>query len=275
MYQNNKINISGLEINISERCNLNCKGCDHAMSMIESKIIPISELVTNLVNASRYFHSNTLRIIGGEPLLHPELAELIFEFSQIGIANSIELWTNGTLLKNVKKENWNLLDGLVISSYPKINLKLTNAYLNDLSNKFNVWINIRNCDTFSWSMGYKKHHNKIAKILHDSCRESSTCNTIRNGKFYKCVQSAFAEDRLETAVEDFKDDGIILSGSLKAFNKKYQEYMWSDIPINACHFCFGEYGDQFPHILENKSNNYNKEATFNEGFILPRWLINK
>lgn len=265
---NSKININGLEINISEQCNLCCKGCDHGMDIITPQHIPLPALLVDLKNASRYFHSKTLRIIGGEPLLHPDLSQIIHDFQAINIADSIELWTNGLLLDNVSKTNWELLGGIIISKYPNILNPWDSATLKEIADKYKVWIHVRDCNTFSWSMDNKKNTMVTAKIMHNSCRESATCHTIRNGKFYKCVQSAFAKDRLFSSGVIFDDDGIELHDSNNFF-KKFENHMWSNNPLNACYYCLGEFGAKFPHEqIAYKKNNI-KEINFDSHFIIP------
>lgn len=264
-----KINVSGLEINISEKCNLKCKGCDHGMDIIAPKIIPLSKLLQDVTKASEFIHAKSLRIIGGEPLLHPELSKVIFEFFKVKIADSIELWTNGLLLKDVSKRNWEFIDGIVISKYPGINYSFDMTLLEELSNKFNLWFNIRDSKTFFWSMGSKRHSFKTASFLHNSCRELSTCNTIRDGKFYKCVQSAFAKERLNNYGIELNDDGVSLYKDSMGLIKRINNHIWSNTPLNTCYYCLGEYGDQFQHQQKKSSSSNNNIVSFSPDFILP------
>ncbi|NHZ86075.1 MAG: radical SAM protein [Planctomycetia bacterium] len=262
------ININGLEINISEQCNLRCKGCDHGMDVITPQNIPLPNLLQDVQKASQYFHTKTLRIIGGEPLLHPELSQIIQDFQNTHIADSIELWTNGLLLDNISKTNWELLNGIVISKYPNTSNTWDNKYLKAIAEKYNVWIHVRDSNTFSWSMYLKKNTMDTARILHNSCRESATCNTIRKGKFYKCVQSAFAIDRLLYYGIKLDDDGIELHNS-NNFIEKIENHIWSNNPLNACYYCLGEFGAKFPHE-QNTNEKYNiEEINFDNHFISP------
>lgn len=268
MKQKSIINVNALEINISEQCNLKCKGCDHGMDVITPRNIPLPKLLLDIQKASQYLHAKTLRIIGGEPLLHPELSQIIQVFQKKHIADSIELWTNGLLLDNISKTNWELLNGIVISKYPNISNTWDNKYLKAIAKKYNVWIHVRDSNTFSWSMYLKKNPFDIARILHNSCRESATCNTIRNGKFYKCVQSAFAKDRLLYNGIVIDDDGIELHNSDNII-KKIQNHLWSNNPLNACYYCLGEFGAKFHHE-QNTNEKYNiEEINFDNHFIIP------
>ena len=268
MKSKDKININGLEINISEKCNLRCKGCDHGIDVIKPQNIPLEILIRDIQKASQYFHTKTLRIIGGEPLLHPELSQIIQDFQATHIADSIELWTNGLLLDSVSKINWELLDGIVISKYPNTSNIWNNNSLKVLADKYNVWLHVRESNTFSWSMDLKKNNIHTARILHNSCRESAACHTIRNGKFYKCVQSAFAKDRLLYYGIDLDDDGIELHNSNNFF-EKFKNHMWSNNPLNACYYCLGEFGAKFSHEQISHNNNNIDEINFDSHFIIP------
>lgn len=264
---NNKINISGLEINITEKCNLNCKGCDHSMGIISPKHIPFSKLIEDIKKASEYFHSRTIRIIGGEPLLHPHLSKIIHDIYAINIANSIELWTNGIFLHKVSTQNWEFLDGIVISRYPNIFTEYDNLTLRKIVNKYNIWVHIRDCNTFSWSTSHQKNSMEVAKILHNNCKESSTCHTIRDGKIYKCVQASFAKDRLNSIGISIDDDGIDLFCS-NNFRQEFFNHMWQKHPLNACSFCVGEFGAKFPHTKVMDKEFYKKQGgNFDANFI--------
>jgi organic radical activating enzyme len=238
------------------------------MDIFATQNIPLETLVLDIQKASQYFHTKTLRIIGGEPLLHPNLSQFIQDFKAIKIADSIELWTNGTLIDFASKSNWELLDGIVISKYPNISNPWDSESLTEISKKYNVWIHIRDCKSFSWSINCERNNINIAKILHNNCREAATCHTIRNGKFYKCVQSAFARDRLALNTVLIEDDGIELHSSNNIF-EKIEKHLWSKVPLNACYYCLGEFGARFPHEQNSHKMNYAEEINFDSHFITP------
>lgn len=235
---------------------------------MEYKPILFENIVSDIKKASRYFKSRVIRIVGGEPLLHNKLSDIIEICHKSKIANSIELWTNGILLKTSSKINWDLLDGIIISKYPEINYDWQSEDINKLAKKYKIWINIRNCDRFVWSLNLTRNSTKLANALFNNCRECSMDHTIRNGKIYKCVQSAFIQDRLKQNRINIIDDGLtLLSRPLKNINK-IKRYMTRVTPLNACYYCFGDFGDDFMHQQYNSEGHtlsYNPK--FNRNFF--------
>ncbi len=173
IYESSKMRLGALEINITEDCNLNCKGCDHAMGILPKRHISVNEILDGIRTLSLVMNVRVLRIIGGEPLLHPNLTELLKNIKQIPFADYVELWTNGTLLERLSQESWDCLDGIVISRYPEQKYMWTNSDLRKYSNKFNTWIHIRKCANFQWSHKYKKTESfSLVKMLYATCREA-------------------------------------------------------------------------------------------------------
>ena len=89
-------NIDFAWIEITQRCNLYCRHCYEG----SSKNVEISDMTMQdfetAVNALHSIDIKRIQLVGGEPLIHPQIAEMIkiakdtFEF--------VEVYTNGTLL---------------------------------------------------------------------------------------------------------------------------------------------------------------------------------
>lgn len=89
-------NINFAWIEITQRCNLYCRHCYEG----SSKNVEISDMTMQdfetAVNALHSIDIKRIQLVGGEPLIHPQIAEMIkiakdtFEF--------VEVYTNGTLL---------------------------------------------------------------------------------------------------------------------------------------------------------------------------------
>jgi ABC-2 type transport system ATP-binding protein len=64
------------EIHLTDKCNLNCAGCLHFSSLCdEADFLDISEYEKDLQRISQLTEGKIadIRILGGEPLLHPEV----------------------------------------------------------------------------------------------------------------------------------------------------------------------------------------------------------
>lgn len=88
-----------LDVHAVEHCNLNCKGCSHFAPIAAPKFLDPTELGKNLSKLSKFQSSfYALQILGGEPLLHPRLAEIMDVSRRYFDKIRITLMTNGILL---------------------------------------------------------------------------------------------------------------------------------------------------------------------------------
>lgn len=99
-----------LEISIVEYCNLNCKGCSHFSPLANSDdFVELDEFKRDVVRIAELLpHIYKIRLLGGEPLMHPNLNEVIEFTRQWYPYSEIHIVTNGLLLLKREKdlENW-------------------------------------------------------------------------------------------------------------------------------------------------------------------------
>lgn len=93
-----------LEYHVADHCNLNCKGCFHFSSLVESKEFPAFEQFKMDINRLNELFDNIgiIRLMGGEPLLNPELPRFISEARKAFPKAKIHLLTNGILYKKME-----------------------------------------------------------------------------------------------------------------------------------------------------------------------------
>lgn len=271
--ENSLLYVAAIEINVTERCNLKCMGCDHAMGFIPERHIGLADIDKDLKGLKNVVHARTVRVIGGEPLLHPEFENIVKSIHRESVADYIELWTNGTLLHKMPAKAWEYINGIIISKYPERQYSWTPLTLGEYANRYDVWIHVRDCSQFTWSHQFRPVGGPdLIKILYANCREASICHTIRNGKFYKCVQSAFAHDRLKAGGVTIEDEGIPLHNNSQV-RKEIELHLRSNVPLKACSYCFGEFGDTFVHQeMQSRSLGIYTQAAFDPNFILPESL---
>jgi len=97
--------ISYLRISVIDRCNLSCFYCTPAADGCRSVMgdaLKLDELV-RIVRAAALCGVSKIRLTGGEPLLRPDLVELVKNISSIPGITDISLTTNGALLKKLAR----------------------------------------------------------------------------------------------------------------------------------------------------------------------------
>jgi molybdenum cofactor biosynthesis enzyme MoaA len=88
-----------LEIHLVDHCNLNCKGCGHFSTLSSPSFLDILDFEKDLKQLKKHFEFlGQLRLMGGEPLLHPKCAVFFNVARRVFGDARISLVTNGILL---------------------------------------------------------------------------------------------------------------------------------------------------------------------------------
>ncbi len=85
-----------LTIAVTAYCNLRCNGCRYGRDFMPGQQLSLS-MVRTLLDDGKAAGVETVRLYGGEPLLHPDLAAMVRHAIDIGLSPYIT--TNGLLLR--------------------------------------------------------------------------------------------------------------------------------------------------------------------------------
>jgi len=116
--------LSYIVLKILDHCNLRCKGCDHFAAIARRHFVSLESIQGDLGRMADLFDRDVARIgvMGGEPLLHPELKQILAETRRHFPNTVIQLVTNGILLMRQDEEFWSVCreNGIVIvnTRYP-------------------------------------------------------------------------------------------------------------------------------------------------------------
>lgn len=89
-----------LEYHITDHCNLNCKACEHYSSLVTHPVFACFDefkLGLSLLK-QRISDIGTIRLLGGEPLLNPEINRFIEYTRHLYPKSDIYIVTNGSLI---------------------------------------------------------------------------------------------------------------------------------------------------------------------------------
>ncbi len=208
MNSQNKLNY--LEVSLVEHCNLNCKSCSHFSPIARKEFIDPVQLTRDFARLGELFEDRIklLRLMGGEPLLHPRLPEILTISRRFFPETHIQLVTNGLLLPKMPEEFFescrrNTID-IHITVYP-----IKNGY--DL-----IWQTLSEKEmsysVASHSNGIKKtfHHLVIDKAGGHNAEENfhtyctcSKCTNLSKGKLFLCPVRASIRHFTEYFRESF------------------------------------------------------------------------
>ncbi|MCR5356765.1 MAG: 4Fe-4S cluster-binding domain-containing protein [Lachnospiraceae bacterium] len=101
---NDKPAFSYIEYHIADHCNLKCKGCGHLSNVVEEKFGDYELYKKDLLRLKELFWNITkIRLLGGEPLLNPELEKFIIISREMFPASDIRVVTNGLLIPSANE----------------------------------------------------------------------------------------------------------------------------------------------------------------------------
>lgn len=229
-----------LEIHITDHCNLNCKSCTHYSPISKENFLNLESLIDDLniikhKGIVNYFHE--IRLLGGEPLLNPDIIEIIKKIRQIIPSKKIVLVTNGLLLKKMPNDFFKCCSKnniiICITKYPG------NVNYNEIKN----CISKRGVECFFYDdrttnnsfYESKLSYNKRSKLKNFYKCFDQSCWQIKGGKLFSCPQVAYVDilnNRLHNKFKKEKSDYI----KLKDINRwKLLKYRF--LPKSFCQYC--------------------------------------
>jgi organic radical activating enzyme len=228
----NKILLPVLEIHVTDHCNLNCKGCSHFSNIADKYFITAEELKQSLTIAAKKFRILSFAFVGGEPLLHPNLAELLSIARDILPGTRLVITTNGLLINSMPQNLW---DSIIknnvyidVSKYP-INSSSFSALLDEIAQR-NVLGHVYVKNYFRKYLNLKG--NSSRHLTYEQCY-AKHCVLIKGNFLYKCPFSLYVkyfnkkyEQRIPVS------EGLNLK---TASNRKIKYFL--NNPIEGCSYC--------------------------------------
>lgn len=261
------------EVNIVEHCNLKCRSCTHLSPVLPKHFVDPGDLSSDLTTLARSYHATVLKILGGEPLLHPNLLDVITAARESQVAEKMEIWTNGLLLPRMERRVWEAVDSVRISLYPGRSLKQHQLdRCIDLARRNNVPIRYKRYQTFQESYSEQGTDDpSLVKKIYATCNEAHRwrCHTVANGWFFKCPQSYMIPKGMSLGPEATYLNGLKIDDSPE-FRDRLLSYLTSPEPLPACRNCLGSAGKWFEHQQVRQEEFRPAQCHATEDLIHPR-----
>lgn len=231
---------------ITEFCSLKCKYCGEFTPYIphpehldmELCIRPIQRITKILERIQ------TITIIGGEPLLHPQLTEICRKLLKISNVGVFSVVSNGTIMPS--EELLELIAAsknrlvLNISDYGKYNTKI-----DSIRKKAKEYgINIEKVrENGLWDKGHipekRGRSREDNRNLYATCISTDVCPFMFRGRLYKCMTAGIGErfgftPFIEKDSIDFYSEDI----DLKNLKEIFTEFITMTDSITACDYCY-------------------------------------
>ena len=212
-----------------------------------------AELARDLALAAAVLAPRVFKLVGGEPLLHPELAVLARAARASGIAPTISLTTNGLLLARAPDAVWEAVDAITISVYPRVGLRDDDrARITARAAEHRVTLNWKQQDHFV-VMDRATPCDDPAEnaAVFDRCWIRERCHLLRRGAFYTCTRPVhFRSHRGDAA--GLSGDGLRLHDG-PTMRDELLAYLTRAAPLATCSLCHGGDAPTAPHRLLTRS----------------------
>jgi organic radical activating enzyme len=247
-----KIVRKAAEYNLTEHCNLKCAGCDHSSELLPTKFADVAQFQRDLTVLSQVLHLGELKLLGGEPLLHPALPQFLRYARASGLADQITLVTNGLLLHRCDPAIFELIDRLWVSLYPGVRIRVQEGELESLSKRHNFKLELNRINSFRVTTINSRHRDTtlVRRIFRRcSLAHGWSCHTIHEGYYFKCSPAPLLTARMALRGESVVNralDGVKIHDNPR-LREELEAYLREEKPLKACYYCLGSSGLSFPH----------------------------
>ncbi|MDF2484243.1 MAG: radical protein [Herbinix sp.] len=194
-------------LNILNHCNLRCQGCDHFACIADKYFVPYEAIERELARLNELTKGkiSQVGIMGGEPLLHPDLLKILVCARKFLPETTLRLTTNGLLLNSQKQEFWDIChENNIVIVNTKYPLKTDYERIERIAAENKV--------------RYMYFEGTGGETIKKSFKKTLDVNGLQNPveSFMKCSVSNYGNFLMEG-----KMYGCPFAGNMYIFNKKY------------------------------------------------------
>lgn len=233
-------------LNILDHCNLRCKGCDHFACIAEPYLVSKESIHRDLDRMAEIMEGDYITkigVMGGEPLLHPDLLEILVDVRTHFPYSIIRLTTNGILLGQQNELFWRTLReqdvSIVNTKYP---LKIDHEALRKKAESENVkFMHFEGTEEgkklFKKKINLEGTSNPAQSFAR--CHISNYGNFLMEGKLYGCPFSCQSykifNKRFNQNMRLTKSDYL----DIYKITDKQEIFEFAARPKYYCRYCMG------------------------------------
>ncbi len=258
-----RIRVEAFELHVVEHCNLRCTACCNMSPYLAERTLSVEHIEAMCTTMAAQLDVDVFKVMGGEPLLHPQITEVLHAIRRTGISKTVRLFTNGLLLHTKDDDFWAALDELTISNYSSAPVKpALLASIQEKARAHDVVLNVKPVTEFSEVMrGDREHDPAEVQRVYAGCWLRHRCLVVRNDTFYMCTRAAYADEyhrdiahgaHPDDHAEALASDGVPLS--TPDLGAALVEYLNRSEPLASCRFCHGGGGPLAPHTQLRKAD---------------------
>lgn len=258
--EDGRVAVESVELHVIEHCNLRCAQCCNVSPYLADRALSVEAVRATCTRLRSALRPDVLKIMGGEPLLHPDIGGVLRAARESEVAPRVRLFTNGLFLRSMSDEAFAALDELTVSRYASAPVKDdVIAETAERARRFDVVLNVKDVASFSTVLVAEPRSADEIRATYDACWLRHRCLVVRGGAFYKCTRAAYHADfhrRVAIAGADDAPErtqsslGIPLDAA--DFAERVAAHLSSPEPLASCTHCLGSTGPLAPHVQLRK-----------------------
>lgn len=226
-----------LEFHIADHCNMNCKYCEHYSGLVKTpKFTNLERFTRDFEQLHKFIDDiGTIRILGGEPLLNPEVGEYVKLSRKLYPLTNIFVVTNAILLPKMPDEFFQTLRennaGIHISFYPPLESKMPSIknFLDEKQVNYSVSPLIKE---FTIKQTLTRHNYKREVFL--QCFQAN-CHNLYEGKIAACFLPFTTKYFNEYYDKNLPEDGALDLYEEGLTTEKLKKFLLT--PFERCSYC--------------------------------------
>ena len=238
-----------LNLYVTGKCDLNCIGCNAFAPIADDYILDIVSFESDCKRLANLAYGTVtgvgvipeIHILGGEPLLHPKLKEIILIARNYFPAAKLKIVTNGILLLKCNEDFWeccqqNNVD-IIISHYP---IRLDIKSIRKIAKNYKIQLRYYRGVLPWYKMAFDLTGGYDADKNFRKCTAALQCVELRDGKIATCqyiLKTVYFNKYFQKDIEIQETDFIDI---YKAKNMdEILEFISK--PVRFCRYCTLKY----------------------------------
>ena len=226
-----------LEFHVADHCNMNCKACEHYSALVkEPRFTDLEKFTRDFEQLHKFIDDiGRIRILGGEPLLNPEINEYVKLSHRLYPQSVIRVVTNALLLPKMSEDFFETLRqnnvGIDISFYPPAQSKIEQIpkLLTEKKVEFSVSPLL---ETFTIKQTLNPHNN--AREIFLKCFQAS-CRNLYDGKIAACFLPFTTKYFNAYYKKNLPEDGALDLYEKDLTTEKLKKFL--SLPFERCRYC--------------------------------------
>lgn len=197
-----------VELHISDKCNLNCRGCTHFSPLFDEIGAVFEEKMEDIRKLKRLFPEIfRIDVLGGEPLLNPDLAEYVIALRKELPKTFIQIYTNGLLIPQLSEDILKIIYenniGVSISEYAP-----THKIIDKITNRLEEYEIHYRIAAYDSKQKFNTPVSTNANSKYPKLCISDGCITVNNGMIARCPTLMYISKFNEYFQQNLPTEGI-------------------------------------------------------------------